>query len=597
LSKIEVLEEIEHIRLRPGMYTITENPSHLLTEVIDNALDELANGFANKITIDIDNINKLCCVTDNGRGLPRHNVSLPDGTKGDSVIVACTKLFSGAKFKVTDETTIGLHGVGLVVLNALSKYIQVAIRDKEDKGLIHKYIFEDAILIGQSSVSDNEDWSTKVSFQIDPKHFKSDIILIDSIKSRLYLVAAKYPNSNIILNGQKIQNLPMDKFCKSILEIGNINTEMDSLSYKDKGTSIEVFFAYEDDSKLMQTMLGDVNLNLCQGTYLNTLITMFYKVVNEIMNDSRLTKSDVTNQLRLYCSITIPEPEFEGQQKSRMTKDVSLLVNKLYNDLKFKLNTHSLKERFNNLLDEKEAGKAIKKIQKAKGKRLSGDNPIKDCLKIPGEILYLVEGDSAGGTLKRIRNRATEAVFALTGKISNTINKDINQALDSAKMKYLLEAIGVGQKKYRYEKVKILCDADADGLHIAVLSAIAVWKFAPKIIEDGNLSVILPPLYGARKKGKTFIPIYKKEDIQKYRDQNYEIARFKGLGEMEPEELKIVVYNNPPEYIVNLPKEEKEIEVVTQCLVNTELKRIICSDPRFGLQRVFDSISTTKNKT
>ena len=465
MSKIEVLEEIEHIQKRPGMYTITENPAHLITEVIDNALDELANGYANKITINIDSVNKHVIITDNGRGIPRHQITLSDGSKEDSIVVACTKLFSGGKFNLNDyETSIGLHGVGLVVLNALSNLLQVEVRNKKDKISVFRYCFKDSKIIVQDSIENNEDWNTRVSFQVDPKYFKSEFVPLDDIKTRLFLVGSRYANSSIRLNNEQLPNLPMEAFYKGFLGIKDLTgtLEVNSISYKDKSSSIEVLFAYEEESRLTPTIVGDVNLNICNGTYLSTLTTLFYKVVNEIVKDERLTKSDVLNQLRMYCSLTIPEPEFEGQQKGRMTKDVGILVNKLYNDLKFKLNTFSFKERFKQIIETKEAGKAIKKIQK-RGKRLSGDNPIKDCLKIPGEVLYLLEGDSATGTLKGIRNRATEAIMPLTGKIANTINKDINQALSSDKMKFLLEAIGIGQSSYRYEKIKVLCDADPDG--------------------------------------------------------------------------------------------------------------------------------------
>ncbi|MBC8427305.1 MAG: hypothetical protein H8D97_00290, partial [Proteobacteria bacterium] len=457
---------------------------------------------------------------------------------------------------------------------------------------IHYYKFKASQFINKQLIEQDVDWNTYISFKVDSSYFRSNVIPINEIKNRLYLIGSKYQNVNLNLNNEKIPNIPMIDFAKSMLNINQKEEEKNNLehiNYAEKNDSIDIYFTYEDNSKLTPTVIGDVNSGICQGTYLSTLTTLFYKVVTEIVNDEKLTKSDVLNQLRMYCSLSITDPTFDSQEKVRMNKNVSLLVNKLYNDLKFKLNTFSFKERFKKIIEEKEASKAIKKIKK-RGKRLSGDNPIKDSLRIPGDILYLVEGDSAGGTLKAIRDRTVEAVLPLTGKIANTINKDIDQALSSDKMKYLLEAIGIAQDKYRYKKIKILADGDPDGLHIAVLACIAIWKYAPKIIKDGNLSIILPPLYGARKKGKTFIPIYKIEDTTTYKNQGYDIKRFKGLGEMRSDELKEVIRNYPLEYIVNPPKEEKEIEAVTQCLVNTELKRIICSDSRFGLHRVFDSI-------
>lgn len=595
-NEIEVLAEIEHIRIRPDMYTKTDDPAHILTEVIDNSLDELANGHADNITINIDNENNVCSIEDNGRGIPRHEVSLPDGTKEDSVIVACTKLFSGGKFNLNNyETSIGLHGVGLVVLNALSLYMQVSIRNRDDKSKTYVYTFKDAEIVQQIETENNDLWSTKVSFQPNTKYFSSAIIPIDKIKTRLFLVASKFPQSNILLNNEKVHNLPFDKFCMGILEVKN-DVSIINATITEKGFNADVFFAYEEDSKLMPTIMGDVNLNICQGTYLSTLTTLFCKVVNEIVDDERLTKPDILNNLRLYCSMTISEPKFQGQTKDRMISDVKVQINKLYTELKSKLNTFTFKERFKKIIDEKSAGKAIKKLQK-KGKRLSADNPTKDCLKIPGETLYLLEGDSATGNLKAIRDRTNEAILPLTGKISNTINKNVDQALDSKKMKFLLEAIGIHQDDgYRYNKIKVLCDADSDGLHISVLACTAIWKYFPQLIEENRLIIILPPLYGARKKGKPFVPIYKLEDTKQYKDQGYTIKRFKGLGEMNKDELKEVVYKNPLEYTVKLPETEKDIESVTQCLINTELKRKICSDERFGLQRIFNNIHKQLNK-
>jgi len=597
LAEIKALGDIEHIRLRQGVYIgDNENALHLVWEVLDNSIDELLNNYAKNINLTIDN--DIVTITDDGRGIPVEDLLLPNGDIIDSIIGIFTITKTGGKFDdfVYSGSKKGQNGMGLVAVNALSKELQVIVKDRKDSGVVHLYVFIDSKPTEKQILKQKVNWNTYISFNVNMDYFKSNIIPIEPIKNRLYLIGSKYQDVNITLNNEKIPNIDMKEFTKKMIGLGDWELDLEHLNFTENNSLVDIYFAYEDreGSKLTPTVLGDVNTGICSGTYLSNLVTLFYKVVDSIIDDPRLTKSDILNNLRIYCSLSISDPTYDSQEKVRMNKDCSVLINKLYNSLKIKLNTFSLKERFKTIIEQKEKDRAIKKIQK-KGKRLSGDNPIKDSLKIPGDILYLVEGDSAGGSLKAIRYRATEGVLSLTGKISNTINMDINQALDSDKMKYLLEAIGVGQDKYRYDKIKILADADPDGTHIGVLTCIAIWKYAPDIINNGKLSIILSPLYGARKKGTPFIPIYKIEDTDKYKELGYDIKRFKGLGEMRAEELNEVIRNYPIEYIVELPKEVNEIEAVTKCLVNTKLKRMICSDSRFGLHRIFNIIDKNNN--
>jgi topoisomerase-4 subunit B len=590
-NTIQVLEEIEHIRTRPGMYTNTENMNHVFSEIFDNALDELTNGFATDIFININGLD--VSISDNGRGIPIHDITLPDGSIGDSIIIACTKLFSGSKFNENNyKFKRGLNGVGLVVVNALSNVFIVTVKEN-DKYV--RYFFEDSKFknkqIFKCEDYPNIKFSTLIEFSITPKYFKNQSIDFDLIGNRLKLINSKFENANIFLNGEKIKNNKFEKFCKEILDIKE-DIELNYLSFEDVDEQkIELMYNYENNSKMSPTVIGDVNLLFCSGTYLTNIQTLFFKVIGEIINDERLTKTDVLNQLRIYCSLTIKDPEFQGQQKEKFGSDVSAFINKLYFDLKTNLNTFSIKERFKKILDEKDTNKALKIIQKTKSKRLSSDNPIKDCLKLPGEVLYLLEGESACGTLNGIRNRDVEAILPLTGKIRNTINKNISESLESSKVKFLLEAIGIGQPNFRFKKVKVVCDGDPDGLHISTLVSVAIWKFVPKLIEDGNLIIILPPLYGGRKKDKPFVPIYNLEESEKYRSLGYEIKRFKGLGEMQKNELEEIIYKNPLEYVVQIPKGEEAETLVKEALVNTELKRIICSDSRFGLQQFIQKLN------
>ncbi|MEO5351476.1 MAG: hypothetical protein H7836_17805 [Magnetococcus sp. YQC-3] len=257
-------------------------------------------------------------------------------------------MFSGSKFTNLDGLSrTGLHGVGLVVVNALSEWMEVSIR-KKDK--FFSYSFSDSKIINQTTYDCNLfpqfKWSTFVKFKPYTKYFKDPNLLLDEVKKKLFFVAAKFPNSNIFLNGEKIKNLDFEIFCKALLGIEN-EVVFDKISYiDDKKQKIELVFTYEENSKAMPTILGDVNLNFCSGTYLSTIQTLFFKIISEIVNDERLTKSDVFNQFRLYCSLTILEPEFQGQTKERLSSNVGNIISQLYTGLKAKLNTFSLKERF-----------------------------------------------------------------------------------------------------------------------------------------------------------------------------------------------------------------------------------------------------------
>jgi DNA gyrase subunit B len=239
------------------------------------------------------------------------------------------------------------------------------------------------------------------------------------------------------------------------------------------------------------------------------------------------------------------------------------------------------------------------KVLKTKKTRVSSDNPLKDCAKVPGKTLYLLEGDSAEGTLKQIRDTQVEAIFPLSGKIMNAIDKSIDKAIESKKIKYLLEAIGVdltkkNQTAFRYEKVKILADADSDGLHIIVLAVVALWKYAPSLVSNRQVSMLLPPLYGAVKK-KEFIPIYNYSDVDIYAQKGYTITRFKGLGEMNPDQLAEVIYNKPVEYVIEPPSTPREGEMVVMCLTDSIIKREICKNGHIGLAAMLKNLSILKN--
>lgn len=585
MAEIKVLAELDHIRKRPGMYIgDTKNPTHLVKEVLDNSLDELLNGYANSIFITYDN-NGNISVADDGRGFPIHEVILPDGKKEDSVIASVGRLFSGAKF---DDNTYniskGTHGVGLSAVNALSKTMNLTIKDREDKLKVHYYEFHNGELnIHQTGYVDKElTFSTQVSFCVDERYFDSILFDMDSIRNELFLISAKYPKSNIFINDQPLPHGTMEDFVRWIIGIGS-STPLFTVSYKTpSGEEIEVFFTYENGNV---DPYGDVNLGLCGGTYLSTFGTVFYNTVKEEYEEP-LSRSEILNGLRYYISLKIKEPKYDSQNKTRMVKNISHLLGNIKNQLRIITSNIFFKDHFQEIIDFKQA-KQVSKVLKSIGTRVSTSNPLKDCEKTPGEILYILEGDSAEGTLKEVRDAKTQAILPVNGKILNSIKIGIDKAV-TTKLKYMLEAIGVDPTKkkndYRYNKVKVICDADPDGLHISVLIAIAIWKFAPNLISQNRFSIIIPPLYGASK-GTTFVPIYNQKDVANYTSQGYTIKRFKGLGEMNARELDAII-KQPIEYYAQIPQNDKEQLFVYELMTSPALKKQICHDSRFSLNNL-----------
>lgn len=462
-KEFKVLDTLDFIRVNPSMYCgNTMNPIHLFKEVIDNAIDLILENKVKNIVID-NIIPGRFLVMDDGPGFPRTMVTLPDGSKLDSIIASLTKPHSGSKFE-TDVAQHGQNGVGTMVVNALSKLMTVDVRDKKDKTKIYHYEFRDSKFIAQSEVKNIELWSTRVEFHPDPKFFTSininDLIVLE----RLELVNSFYNECNIFYNNKQVTKSTLETFARKILELDNTNPlfKLEIIDGKEKVTA---FITYDYDGKASPICLGDVNLNICEGSYLSNIATLFYNAAKDIVDEEKISKSDILGQVRIYISLNIINPRFDSQTKTRHIKDVRKLVNALKPKIEGLVKTKFFTDRFEFLKQEKSIQKAAKNL-KTKRIRVSSDNPLKDCAKIPGGILYILEGDSAGGTLKQKRDAKTEAIFPLSGKILNVVDKAVDKVIDSKKMKFLLEAVGVdlsqkNQTSFRYDKFKILCDADS----------------------------------------------------------------------------------------------------------------------------------------
>ena len=291
--------------------------------------------------------------------------------------------------------------------------------------------------------------------------------------------------------------------------------------------------------------------------------------------------------LNLYISLTIPEPKFDSQTKVRMVSNVKKsLIDPLKNQIKWFV---SQKEIINTIEDNlnKKFQTTITKKSKKRSKKVSVGNKLRDCILSPGEILYIVEGDSADGTLKIIRNKKTEASFPLKGKILNVETHSLEKIKSNKEIQDLLEALGPINNR-RYKKVKILADADSDGLHISTLGILFMQKFGSDMIQNGKVSVILPPLYGATK-GKKYVPIYDHKHVNKYKNQGFKITRFKGLGEMNPDQLKTCIRSNM-EYVLTYPDSKEKLNNILSVVTDKEVKRAIMNDERCDYNHILQHV-------
>jgi len=589
MTEYRALSPIEAIRTRPGMYIgSVETPNHLPTEVLDNSLDEVANGFATNCRIYFDLENNHCWVSDNGRGLRSYQMEDANGNYDDSIILLCTASHTGSKFDNIDyKTLIGTHGIGLKAVNALSKWLIIRTRDRENKSLVNEYIFQESELYSRQTYEDHDEkdqWSTVIGFEPDPQYFDNGKFLIKEFADRLILAQAKFPNCDFYFNDKKLTKRSFEDYVRKVLNL-EIDEKVNYINYvKEHNNKIEIYFNYQKNQNI--NVIGDVNLRQCDGTYLTSVKTILKNTIQEKLGKKfESINSDLFLMgLNLYVSLTIPEPKFDSQHKSRMTLNVrDSLVNPIKDKIKEALDHGTLETIKNNI--ENKLEKKFVSSQTTKKTRISAANKLKDCTKTPGKILYIVEGDSALAPLKQIRDIHTEAIYPLKGKVLNVENASLEKIQKNKEITDLIESLGPKSSR-RYESLKLLCDADEDGRHIIVLMLLVLLKFADDYIKDNKVSIILPPLYGATK-GKNFYPIYNHDDLVNY--NGYEIMRFKGLGEMSPKKLKASIDANV-EYVVQYPDNKQQLDTLLNIIKDTNYKKSILKKKHINFETLLNKV-------
>ncbi len=592
-SDLEVLKGLEPVKVRPGMYTDTSRPNHLAQEVIDNSIDEALAGFADSIIVVLHDDGSLS-VTDNGRGMPT-DIHPEEGISGVELILS--KLHAGGKFSGKNyEFSGGLHGVGISVVNALSKRVEVEVRRG---GNIYNISFENGLkttdlsIVGQTK---KRDTGTKVKFWPDSKYFDSSNFSLNKIITNLKAKAVLCKDLKIILideNTEKEYTWQFEDGINSyISEIidgqETLPKKPFSVQYKDDDGQIDVSFfwfveqtatsIYESFANLIPTVNGGTHVN---GLRLGITEAMreFCDFRNLLPRGIKLTPDDAFADCQFVLSIKIKEPQFTSQTKERLSsRAISNWVSNVIKDrFSLWLNSNEQEaEQIASIIIDK-AQSRLKKAKKVVRKKITAGpalpGKLTDCiLQDLGETeLFLVEGDSAGGSAKQARNREFQAIMPLRGKILNTWEVSSEQVLSSQEVHDIAVAIGVDPDSedisgLRYGKICILADADSDGAHIATLICTLFMKHFKALVKNGNIYVAMPPLYRIDHGKDIFYALDNSEQsdiIRKLEKQKItrkiNVTRFKGLGEMNPSQLRETTMDPNSRRLVQLVIEDESL--------------------------------------
>lgn len=586
---VRVLEEVEHIRLNPGMYIgETNNPVHLIEEALDNALDEALADHAKIIAVIIDTKLNKFSVLDDGRGIP---------IEGDTAITVSSKLFSGAKFqdkKSAYEISSGLHGVGLVAINALSKIYTVEVY-RDDKHALYEFRDSKLKVSKSEAYKEPRPFATKVEFIPDSKFFESLVPDLDRIRRRLTTASAEMSNdiSFVLIIDEKKEVFKLgieDHFTINCLT-GKDKVIATYLHCEKKPEKFNALFTYEANGVVAPRIISSVNLLPVDAG--GTHVMMFQDVLKEFFTAKakklglKFQPNDCLYGLRAYLMLSLIEPKFSGQTKDKLTNrktDFDKFAKEFRTQLEvFAQQSEPLMieylERFSEYRKKLDAKKL--KTAGSGGRRASTQfTKLRDCTSRNGE-LFIVEGDSAGGSIIQSRNPKIHAILPLRGKsIPNVTTK--KNILSNVEVGELIKALGTGVgpefniDNLRYDKIICSTDADHDGNHIACLVSMVLGILVPEIVQSGRYFVAQTPLF-AINEGKSFIPLWTDEQLQRARDKGRKITRFKGLGELSPHQLKICLLDEATRNLVPITYSE-DIDKLVGLFSSAEEKRKLVTE-------------------
>jgi topoisomerase-4 subunit B len=587
-SSIEVLTGLEPVRKRPGMYTDTEIPNHLAQEVIDNSVDEAIAGYATKISVVLFNDGSLS-VEDDGRGMP---VDTHQKEGKSAVEVIMTKLHAGGKFSNDSyQFSGGLHGVGISVVNALSTFVEVWIKRDSKEHYISFSSGEVKTELEEINAVGKRNTGTKVKFIPDPQFFDSAKFSVTQLRHNLRSKAVLCPGLEV-----EFENLIDDTTDRWIFKDGLKDYLSMSLDGLDSIPSTPFVIDYESKEQQLNCSLSwtEFNTNIVSESYVNLIPTIgggthvnglrsgltealkeFCEFRNLIPKNIKLTPDDVWQRIAYVLSIKILDPQFSGQTKERLSsRECASFVSGVAKDaFSLWLNQHTaIAEKIAELaiMNAQSRLKSNKKIVRKKiitGPALPGK--LSDCTStdLNQTEVFLVEGDSAGGSAKQARDKEFQAILPLRGKILNTWEVDSSMVLESNEIHDISIAIGLEPNNedlssLRYGKVCILADADSDGAHIATLICALFVKHFSRLVKSGHVFVAMPPLYriDAGKQVHYALDDSERDSIiNKLENENkrlkVQVQRFKGLGEMNPSQLRETTMHPDTRRLVQLTLE------------------------------------------
>ena len=576
-DQIQILEGLEAVRKRPGMYigsTSSRGLHHLVYEIVDNAVDEALGGYCDTIDVTIHPDNSIT-VIDNGRGIPvgiNHKAGVP------AVEVVFTILHAGGKFGGGGyKVSGGLHGVGASVVNALSNWLEVEICSE---GKIYKQRYERGhVCYPLKVIGDCEAGKTgsKITFLPDDTIFEDTVFDFDTLKQRLREMAFLTKNLKIILRDLRPENGKIEKtfhyeggICEFVTYLNKSKTPLydDIMYFEGKKDDVYVEVAMQHNDSYTESAYSFVNnINTPEGgTHLAGFRNAITKTFNDYARNAKLLKDselnlsgdDIREGLTAIVSIKIEDPQFEGQTKQKLgNSEARGAVDSIVSEqLTYYLeqNPTIAKQICEKSILAQRAREAARKARDLTRRKTALDG-----MALPGKLadcsdkdpkkceIFIVEGDSAGGSAKTARSRATQAILPLRGKILNVEKARLDKIYGNAEIRAMITAFGTGIHedfdiaKLRYDKIIIMTDADVDGAHIATLMLTFLYRFMPELIKQGHVYLAQPPLFKLEKNKKVWYA-YTDDELAKIldevgRDQNNKIQRYKGLGEMDAEQL------------------------------------------------------------
>ena len=575
-DQIQILEGLEAVRKRPGMYigsTSVRGLHHLVYEIVDNSVDEALAGYCDTIYVTINPGNTIT-VVDNGRGIP---VGINQKAGIPAVEVVFTVLHAGGKFGGGGyKVSGGLHGVGASVVNALSDWLEVTIYKD---GNVYRQKYERGHVVNKLEIvdtCDKEKTGTTVTFKPDGTIFEETVYSFDTLKTRLREIAFLTKGLKIVLEDAREENPQKKEFQyeggikEFVSYINKSKTAIyeDILYFEGQKDKVYVEIAMQHNDSYNESVFSFVN-NITTpegGTHLtgfrNAITKTFndYARSNKLLKDSEqnLTGDDIREGLTAIISVKVEEPQFEGQTKQKLGNSEArgAVENIVSEQLTYYLEQNPTVAR---MICEKSIMAQRAREAARKAREMTRRKGALDGMSLPGKLadcsdknpenceIFIVEGDSAGGSAKTARSRATQAILPLRGKILNVEKARLDKIYANAEIKAMITAFGTGIhddfdiSKLRYNKIIIMTDADVDGAHISTLMLTFIYRFMPDLIKEGHVYLAQPPLYKLEKNKKTWYA-YSDEELNQIinevgRDQNNKIQRYKGLGEMDAEQL------------------------------------------------------------